>query len=263
MHAFVSYARVDVAAVEQLRDGLRLMGCQVWMDLQAGGGRDWWAEVLQSIRDCDLFVAVLCPAGLESLACTRKRQYGRSWQAHPSGPGGAVSAKILPPTLARLNIVDFSEPETFATGVRFTTAVRDGPAAPPRPDPLPPEPPIPLSYLAELGESVRAESLTFNYQMAAAARLRDALTRPEDHGDALVLIRAFADREDLYVRVHAQIQDLVTTARQPANRRERFPPAGAEIRRTLVGHTDAVWEMAFSPDGSLLATASRDGTPRI
>lgn len=39
--AFVSYARTDLAAVERLRASLELMGCRVWMDLQAGGGRDW------------------------------------------------------------------------------------------------------------------------------------------------------------------------------------------------------------------------------
>jgi WD40 repeat protein len=33
--------------------------------------------------------------------------------------------------------------------------------------------------------------------------------------------------------------------------------------RTLVGHTGAVWSVAFSPDGTLLASGSHDGTVRI
>ncbi len=170
---------------------------------------------------------------------------------------------ILPQFLARLNIVDFTRLDTFATGIHLTTAVRDGPAAPPLPDPLPPEPPIPLSYLAELGDLVRAETLSLRDQMAAAAMLRDALSRPEDHEDALVLIRAFADREDLYVRVHAQIQDLVIAVRRPGDRRGLFSPARAELRRTLTGHTATIWELAHSPDGTLLATASDDQTARL
>ncbi len=36
----------------------------------------------------------------------------------------------------------------------------------------------------------------------------------------------------------------------------------AEVR-TLVGHTDEVFSVAFSPDGTPLATASKDGTARI
>ncbi len=36
----------------------------------------------------------------------------------------------------------------------------------------------------------------------------------------------------------------------------------AEVR-SLVGHTDEVFSVAFSPDGSLLATCSKDGTARI
>jgi WD40 repeat protein len=33
--------------------------------------------------------------------------------------------------------------------------------------------------------------------------------------------------------------------------------------RTLSGHTSAVWSVAFSPDGRLLASGSGDGTIRL
>jgi WD40 repeat protein len=39
--------------------------------------------------------------------------------------------------------------------------------------------------------------------------------------------------------------------------------AVARFRPTLTGHTDPVDAVAISPDGTWLATASRDGTARI
>jgi WD40 repeat protein len=35
------------------------------------------------------------------------------------------------------------------------------------------------------------------------------------------------------------------------------------IVATLTGHTNAIFDLAFSPDGSLLATASQDTTGRL
>jgi RNA polymerase sigma factor (sigma-70 family) len=36
-----------------------------------------------------------------------------------------------------------------------------------------------------------------------------------------------------------------------------------DVRATLEGHTATVWSVAYSPDGTLLATASKDGTVRV
>ena len=49
----------------------------------------------------------------------------------------------------------------------------------------------------------------------------------------------------------------------PASTGRLGDPATGELRRTLTGHTETVWGVAFSPDGRPLATASLDGTARL
>ena len=43
---------------------------------------------------------------------------------------------------------------------------------------------------------------------------------------------------------------------------EDIPP-GFELLHTLCGHTDAIWEITFSPDGRTLVSGSHDETIRL
>lgn len=43
----------------------------------------------------------------------------------------------------------------------------------------------------------------------------------------------------------------------------QITPSGGQLTSTLTGHTDRVWSIAFSPDSSLLASGSWDGTVRL
>ena len=70
---FISYARVDAGRVEGVVDGLERMGANVWLDRADAGGEQWWDEILEHVRECDVYIQVNSRASLGSEACRRER----------------------------------------------------------------------------------------------------------------------------------------------------------------------------------------------
>jgi WD40 repeat protein len=263
---FVSYARQDLDAVHRLKSGLELMGCQIWMDLEAGGGSNWWHAILARIRDCDLFISVLSDNGLSSLACTRERTYALALGKRVIPVVVApLPPQRLPASLAPVHVIDFVQPNALTVGIRLTLAVKEPREAAPLPDPLPPEPPIPLSYTTRISELIHAPDLPLHDQMACTAMLREAARHPGLRDDAVALTRIFVARDDLFVKAHRQLLDSPELGLLVAG----GPPGGGtgtlprdRPYRTLECST-AVHDAAFSPDGQLLATVGDDGTIRL
>jgi hypothetical protein len=57
---FISYAREDLAAVEQLRTGLEQAGLEVWFDQrQIAAGDDWKQRITANLRTCLYFLPVI------------------------------------------------------------------------------------------------------------------------------------------------------------------------------------------------------------
>jgi TIR domain len=211
MLLFVSYARQDRPKVSSLVAGLELLHHEIWLDEQLSGGQRWWDQILSGIRRCDALLPILSPAALESHACTLERHYakelGKSVLPILMEP---IHTDLLPPDLAVVQYVDYTTPgERAAFQIAGNLAAL--PPAPPLPDPMPEAPPVPISYLSELGQRVTAPTLSLDEQLALVSRLRMALQRSNERDAAIDLLIKLQQRDDLY---YAPAMELVKLTSQ-------------------------------------------------
>lgn len=218
---FVSYAREDRAVAGDLAKRLPSLGCQVWMDVQLGGGQEWWPEVLRRIEHCDVFLAIVSRASLNSVACQRERRYAEDL-VRPVVPVAVEPfSEALPQDLATRQIVDFSkrgEEAAFA----LAGALAALPPTPALPAVMPDAPPAPLSYLTELLTQVTQEvSLTLEQQREIVDKVEPALrsTDTNERRGGLEVLEKLTARDN-YASVQRRIDLLLDQAR-------KFDPASA------------------------------------
>ncbi len=212
---FVSYAREDRAVAADLAKRLPSLGCQVWMDVQLGGGQEWWPEVLRQIERCDVFLTVVSRPSLDSVACQRERQYAEDLHRPILPVAVEPFSEALPQDLATRQIVDFSrrgEEAAFA----LAGAIAALPPAPGLPPVMPQAPPAPLSYLTELLTQVSQEApLTLEQQREIVDKVEPALRSTDSNerrGGLLVLQKLTA--RDNYASVQRRIDAFLDQARR-------------------------------------------------
>jgi hypothetical protein len=198
---FVSYSRHSEEIVKGLVADLGELGHQVWFDKDLVGGQAWWDQILGRIRDSDVLVFVLDAKALSSHACRSEWTYASDLgkTVLPVLVADGVSSNLLPPVLSQTQFVDYRKQDRLAA-LRLARALADSPAARPLPDPLPPEPDLPISYLGRLGQQIDAPAtLTFEVQSALLVDLRRGVRDVETMDDALALLERLRKRRDLLV----------------------------------------------------------------
>src|SRR5262245_43819782 len=75
---FVSYSRQDRSAVQSLVVDLVHARNEVWMDDHLAGGKSWWAEILEQIRACTVFVVALSDHSQQSKPCRAENDYAEA-----------------------------------------------------------------------------------------------------------------------------------------------------------------------------------------
>ena len=207
---FISYSREREATVRDLAEDVGSLGNSVWFDEALSGGQRWWDRILETIRDCDVFVMLLDPDSLASTACRREYDYAHAL-GKPILPvlvSDDVKVSLLPPALAEIQHVDYRGDGREALR-RLAKALPALPEPPALPDPLPPPPEAPLSYLGGLAEKLSADAdLSFEQQSALVSELRLSLRDPETAADGRVLLERMRSRRDLFAAIADEIDEL-------------------------------------------------------
>jgi TIR domain len=220
MPVFISYSRkdADLPGFQLLLSDLSLMRRQIWLDERLTGGQAWWDEILKQIRECDAFLFVLSKKSLKSEACRRELAYAVSLQ-RPILPVRLVDLSNwqLPEYVARAEVVDYSKrAQSGESGVTFAFSLRDAVdevtihGARPLPDPLPPPPDIPVSYLHELQPLLEAKELPLAKQEQFVHEVRGHLDdEDEDRKSLAEALHMFRSRADIAYKVAVEVDELL------------------------------------------------------
>ncbi len=213
----ISYNRKSEAVARILADDIEKLGKTVWFDQELSGGQEWWDQILDRIRRCDIFVFVLSPDGLRSTACKREYRYAAAL-GKPILPvliADGVSPNSLPLQLSKIQYVDYRNRDSEAA-LLLGRAFANLPPTEPLPDPLPAPPEVPISYLNSLWEEIEDDSneLSPERQSFLVLELKRSLTDPETRKDGLELLEKLRRRSDLFANTAGEIDELSEKVRE-------------------------------------------------
>jgi hypothetical protein len=209
---FVSYSTKDESAVRVLIDDLKNRQT-IWLDQDLRGGERWWAEILEKIRECRVFVFVLSNNSLASKPCLAELAYARDLGL-PILPVqvGPVS-NLRTTAISDIQIIDYRE-RTVASGIALVSAINDSSARRrDLPSPLPEPPPVPFAYLLRLRSTLEAAEVSPSAQTDLVGKLRESLQTETDESvleDAGELLRLLRERSDITYRNRREIDSLLS-----------------------------------------------------
>ncbi len=215
---FISYNSENEDRTKALVEDIKELGHSVWFDKELGGGQIWWDKILETIRNCDLFVFVLSVEGLDSSACNLEYEYANELGKTilPILIGEKISVNLLPPALSKIQFVDYRKRDRDAL-LHLARAFTTAPPSQTPPDPLPLPPEVPVSYLGSLGKQIENTSkLSYEEQSALLVDLKKSLHDPESATDALTLLKKLRKQQHLFENIAQEIDLLLENTVQTA-----------------------------------------------
>jgi len=264
MRLFVSYSRRDATAAGQLIADLEKASLSTWHDHELHGGEPWWQDILQQIRNCDVFVLALSDNVLASKPCMAELRYARALKLPiipvQIGPVGNIRATPV----ADIQVLDYTSRTVDGVlallGAIYTSAAERAPL----PDPLPHPPAVPFEYLVRLGSAITAAELSPHEQSEFVHQLQECLETEDDAGvrdDAHELLWALRRRPDVTQRNAEQIDRLLAQLGN-SSAATRALPIGHGVR--LHGRRDGGARATRGPNtGTTPPSTPRAGRRRL
>lgn len=239
---FISYSRTNLDVVTQLVEDLQAVGMSPWHDQTLTGGQRWWDNILANIRDCEIFIFALSPASWESEACRSELAYvcGLCKPILPVLVADGINLNLLSAPLHEIQVTDYRARDKGAA-FALLKALNATPACPALPDPLPPPPAVPVSYLGTLKERIDFDGpLSAQDQNLLFLELEEAIDEGRSPAELRELLLSLKRRDDLLakvgVRVDAALKSLdEKTAMQV---RKKTTPSGAGLASAGVKKPD-------------------------
>jgi len=230
---FISYSRQDEQTITALVQDLKIARKEVWFDQVLSGGQPWWDQILDQIRCCDIFIFAYSHDSNKSEACKRELRYATELNKKilPLRVD-EVNPELLPYGLNKQHCIDYLEQDKasaltlVAEIIALSTVARV-----PLPIPMPPEPKVPLSYLASLKEALETEqTLNRTEQYELFYKIKSGLSAGHSADEVRGYLQLLAQREDLLANVAREIDSALaslgsqsdSSPRQASENNERF-----------------------------------------
>ena len=209
MRIFISYSRTDSAAVREVNSDLQQLGHAVWLDSAITGGQNWWDEVLRQIRQADVLVLAMSDESLRSRACRAEVQYALDLGKHllPVVVNENFSDALVPVPIAETQRVNYASRDKTGL-IEMLKALNALPTTKTLPGVLPPEPPIPATYLNDLADLVSRPTLSAEQQLDGVRQLRERIADGAIATEVRPVIELFLRRDDLLVKVHSELNAI-------------------------------------------------------
>jgi hypothetical protein len=230
---FVSYSRNNLDVVSQLVEDLQAVGMTTWHDQTLTGGQRWWDNILANIRDCEIFIFALSPESWESEACRSELAYvcGLGKPVLPVLVSDGINLNLLSAPLHEIQVTDYRSRDKGAA-FALLKALNATPACQPLPEPLPPPPAVPVSYLGTLKERIDFNgTLGAQEQNLLFLELEEAMDEGRSPTEVRELLLSLKRRDDLLAKVAVKVDAALKSLdeKTAVQSRKKATPAGSGL----------------------------------